>query len=127
MSLVGMLPEAMLMSMSHAATEGNVWVHGSTAARDHVDICGPRCHQTVCRCPWCVLQPEAMWMTLGHTATGAILTQEWPAISPEAMVMSGSMWLPRTMSGFMVLLESRSVLMFMSCITMECHVDVCDL
>lgn len=61
------------MSMGHAATEGPVWVNGSTAARGHVVTCGLCYHQRVCNCPWSVLQPEEMLMSQGHTTTGGYI------------------------------------------------------
>lgn len=33
-----LIPEAMLLSLSSAATEGHVWLHGLTAGRGYVDV-----------------------------------------------------------------------------------------
>lgn len=43
---------------------------------------------------------------------------------PKAMVISRSLLLLRAMSGSVVLLQPKSVLIFMACGTIEGHVDV---
>lgn len=48
---------------------------------------------------------------------------EWPGLPPEAMLMFGSMLPPRAMSGSKALLQSGSVLMFETQVTIKGFVD----
>lgn len=52
-------------SQGYATTQGYVWVNGPIAPGVCVDIYGPCYYPKLCKCPWSVLQPEAMLMFEG--------------------------------------------------------------
>lgn len=66
--------------------------------KDHADA------HVLCPYLWAVLSPEPC-------------RYEWPGLPPEAMVMFGSMSLPKAMSGSKAPLQSGSVLMFETQVT----------
>lgn len=96
------------------------WVSSPAEARVrgvvHVS-CYP---QGLCRCPGSDESPETLSVSEGHAATKAILICVAGA-STKAMVTYRSELLLRTTSGFMVLLQLRSVLMFMDHRTTRRH------
>lgn len=53
-----------LISMGHADTRSHVWIHGSTAVRGNINVCGLWYHQRSPRCLWFVLPLEALLMVL---------------------------------------------------------------
>lgn len=64
----GPLPEAMLMSVVHSATESHVWVHGTTPteAMIYVNVCDlSKGHADVHG----LLEPEVMLMSVDHPFT----------------------------------------------------------
>ena len=64
-------------------------------------------------------------MVKGHAAVGAV-TSEWPALLPDAMMMSRPELRLRAMSGSMVLLQPRPVLMFEVAVTLKGYMDAQD-
>lgn len=64
-------------------------------------------------------------MVKGHAAVRAV-TSEWPALLPDAMMMSGPELQFRAMSGSMALLQPRPVLMFEVPVTLKGYMDVQD-
>lgn len=55
--------------MVHPAPEGQVWIPGPSAACVCVDVFVLCCNQKPCGCPWFVLPPEAMLMSVGRDVT----------------------------------------------------------
>lgn len=55
-----------------AATKGQVWVHGPNVAGVCDNVCNLGYPQKLFRCPGSGPQPEAMLVSMGHAATGAI-------------------------------------------------------
>lgn len=88
-------PASMLMSVGHAAVKGPVDVSGLSS---HlwpclalwsycVDVRGPCYHQRAFRCPWSVMPPEIMLMSVGQATTGdhsGVVT----CVAPKAMLVS---------------------------------------
>ena len=69
---------------------------------------------------------ETMLVFKGQTATGAMPI--WvPCHDSEATMTSMPGILPRTMSGFVVLPQPESVLMFVACVSIKGHEDAHDL
>lgn len=89
-------------------TKCHIWVHIPTAAMLSVDVPAPYGHWQPGRCPWSVLQPEAMLMSKGESCCHQRPYRcEWLALTPEAMLIS--VW-----SGLSLRTLSRSVILLWS-------------
>lgn len=68
-SLCYLLQKPILVSMGCDAVEANGWICGLTAVRVSVDVHGPCYHYRLWGCPWSVLPPEAMPLSMSCAAT----------------------------------------------------------
>ena len=84
-SLCYLLQKPILVSMGCDAVEANGWICGLTAVRVSVDVHGPCYHYRLWGCPWSVLPPELMLMSMGGADAGIILVSV--AHAPEVTLM----------------------------------------
>lgn len=63
-----LLPQTMLMPIVHVDVCGLLLLEVVLASKiyaangEHVDVCGPHCHQRLCWCLWSVLSPDSKMM-----------------------------------------------------------------
>lgn len=85
--ICGLLPQAMLKS------EVQVYINGSAAKWNCVDVLGPNCHSRPYRCHWSGLLPEAILMSMNNGSKGGniylrLCWYPWFLLPPRAVPRS---------------------------------------